>query len=154
MLLKEIKGAFKPPKKSYYIGKIIYGTPYFFPWDFNKNVLTIRKEKPKYLRCSYFRLFGYYISYGWPIKIGKVRLGWKDKWNSPRFEWSPMFYIFFFKWQFCIHWISPNEDEDKYWEMILWYLYYSDKDIKKAEETWGWIDSKTKLSTWDKKNLV
>ena len=23
-------------------------------------------------------------------------------------------------------------------------------DIKKAEESWGWIDSKTKLSTWDK----
>jgi hypothetical protein len=38
--------------------------------------------------------------------------------------------------------------------MILHYLYYADKDIKKAEKTWGWIDYDTKLSTWDKKYLL
>lgn len=147
-IIKNIKGVFKLPIKKYYVGKLLYGTPYFYPWNFNKTILTIRKERPRFLRCKYFKLFDYEISYGWPIKIVKYDLGWKDKFGSPRFEWNPAFQIFFFNWQFCMWWASPVDNEDTYWEMVLWYLFYSDKDINKAKSTWGWRDYHTKESTW------
>jgi hypothetical protein len=152
---QSIKGVFKLPVKSYYFGKIEHGCPYFYPWNFNKTILTIRKERPMFLRCKYFKLFNREISYGWPIKVVKYDLGWKDKFNSPRFEWSPSFQIYFFKWQFCMWWVTPIEDRnnDNYWEQILWYLHYSDKDVNKARDTWGWVDHYTKLSTWKDKYL-
>ncbi len=136
MTIKDIKngirGVFVQPKKIYYLGKIIYGTPYFTPWNFNSSIFTIRKERPKFLRCKYFKLFGYEISYGWPVYIYWGGLGWKDKWNSPRFEWSPAFYIFFFGYQFTIH---------------------CDKDLDKAKKKWGWEDNNGN-STWDNKYLM
>ena len=111
---KNIKGVFKLPVKRYYIGKIVHGCPYFYPWNFNQTILTIRRTRPQYLGCNYFKLFGYEVSYGWPISIVKYDLGWKDKYDSPRFEWSPSFQIYFFKWQFCVWWVSPVGDEDAY----------------------------------------
>lgn len=188
-ILKEIRGVFKKPKKHYYIGEIVHGTPYFPPIGFCSSIIKIRRLKlkteeqlekydkdfphlkgkggpefkfsnmPMVRRSKNWikRIFGsyYWIQIGWPIVIRKQGLGWKDKWNSPRHEWSPAFYIFFFKWQLCVWWLSPcGEREEKYWEMILWWLYYSDKDIKKAEETWGWEDVQTKLSTWNKNYLL
>jgi len=103
-----------------------------------------------------FQLFDnwYWVQIGWPIYIYWHNLGWKDKWGSPRYEWSPAFYIFFFKWQFCIWWGAPDRENDKYYEMILWYLKYSENDIIKAEKTWGWVDYETKKSTWNKKYLL
>ena len=55
----------------------------------------------------------------------------------------------FFKWEFTIRY-----GDDQYWEQVLWYLKYSGKDLKKAEETWGWIDYDTKESTWNKNYLL
>jgi hypothetical protein len=183
-LKQEIKGVFKPPIKKYYLGKLHYGTPYFWPLNFNKNILHIRKliersaqelleyaEKYPYVRnvplfknlpmvqrskhwiVKIFDTY-YYIEIGWPIRVYSNGLGWKDKFNSPRFEWCPAFYIFFFHWQFVIHWNAPDGDNDKYYEMILKYLHYSDKDIKKTEEEWGWINTDTKQSTWNKNYLI
>ena len=103
-----------------------------------------------------FELFDnwYWLQIGWPIYIYWHGLGWKWKFDSTRFEWSPAFYIFFFNWQFCIHWNAPDGDDDKYYEMILHWLYSSKKDITKAEETWGWTDYKTKKSTWNKNYVL
>jgi len=153
-ILKETKNIFKSPKKVYYLGKIHYGSPYFYPWGFNKNILNIRKVKPKFIRCNFFTLFGYQISYGWPIYITWYGLGWKDKFGTPRYEWSPSFQIYFFYWQFCIFWNAPDNDNDKYYEMLLWYLNYSNKDILIAKETWGWINYNTKQSTWNNNYLI
>jgi len=151
---KNIKGIFKLPIKKYYIGKILHGNPYFTPWNFNSSILTIRKKKPKYLRCNHFKLFRYDISYGWPIIISSYNLGWKDKFGTPRFEWNAAFQIYFFKWQFCVYWVSPFKDEDTYWEMILWFIIYSDCDLDKAKKTWDWVDYKTKKSTWNDEYLI
>lgn len=97
----------------------------------------------------------YYITVGWPISIKSIELGWKTKWgDDPRFEWGPSFQIYFFKWQFCIFYEAPDKDDDKYYEMILRWLYFSDKDIIKAEDTWGWVDCNTKKSTWNKDYLI
>lgn len=151
--IREIKGVFKPPKKRYYLGKLQFGNPYFYPWNFNSKILIIKKEKPKYLRCKSFKLFGYHISYGYPIYITWYGLGWKDKFNSPRYEWSPSFQIYFFKWQFCIFWEAPDGDSDKYYEMILWYINYCNKNVEKAEKDWSWSDMSGK-STWNNKYLI
>jgi len=182
MKLKEITSSpFLPPVKKYYLGKLRHGTPYFWPRGFHTTIFSFRKLKltpqedldkmvndhvrksrkfsnlPRYNRSKeyIFKLFGRYFwfSIGSPIKIAKGDLGWKDKFESPRFEWSPFYMICFFNWQFCIHWTAPTKDEDRYWEMVLWYLYYADKDIKKAKSTWPWVDGTTKKSTWDKSLL-
>ena len=44
-LLKEIKGVFKPPKKRYYLGRLAFGNPYFYPWSFHSTIISIRKLK-------------------------------------------------------------------------------------------------------------
>lgn len=185
-LKKQIKGVFVQPVVKYYFGKVAYGTPYFYPKNYNGSIIRIRKLIKKsntlieeynnrypYLKndkrsiytnvpmvCKdvefFVKLFGntYYITLGYPIVIHKGQLGWKDKFDSPRFEWAPSFHIYFFGLQFCKFWVSPDLDNDNYYEMILWYLKYSKKDIKKAEETWGWVNSNTKLSTWNKDYLL
>ncbi len=176
-IFKEIKGVFVKPKKSYYFGRLIHGTPYFYPRNFSNSILKVRKLKltpqekidklpndflkkakkfsnlPMVRRSKdwIIKLFNnhYWVQIGWPFKIHRNDLGWKDKYESPRFEWTPSFQIYLFKWQFCIFWNSQDGNDDKYYEMILWYLYYSDKDIDKAKATWGWVDCETKESTWN-----
>ncbi len=98
----------------------------------------------------------YFIQVGFPFCVHTTRVGWKDKWNSPRFEWLPMFSIYFFELQFCIFWTSPDKGKNpnKYYEMILWYLNYSDKNLEKAKTTWPWLDSETKKSTWNDNFLL
>lgn len=172
------------PKKKYYLGKIKHYCPYFLPMNFNSNIINTRKlklaSKEEYEELNkkrpwnkeqnrftnlplnrrnkdwIIKLFStyYFITISYPFCIHWLELGWKDKWNSPRHEWNPAFYIFFFKWQLCIHWCAPEEDfTERYWEMLLWWLYYSDKDIKKAEESWGWVDTENRKSTWNNKYL-
>ena len=181
-LLKEIKGVFIAPFKKYYLGKLSHGAPYFWPRNFSNTIIKMRKLvetsqddldklQNDWLRKSkrfknlpmvrrskdwIFKLFNnyYWLQIGWPICVYWHGLGWKDKYNSPRYECSPSFYIFFFNWQFCIFWNAPNGDNDKYYEMILWWLKYSNKDISKAKETWGWTDFNTKQSTWNDDYLI
>lgn len=185
-ILDNIKGVFILPKKSYYFGKIKYGTPYFMPINFSSSIIKIRKLKltPKeeldkcpndYIRKNkkysnipmvrrskewIIKVLGYHflIQIGYPFKIHRGELGWKDKFNSPRFEWQPSYQIYFFIWQFCIFWNAPDykkyQDNDKYYEMILWFLEYSNKDIIKAENTWAWIDSDTKQTTWNNRYVI
>lgn len=86
-------------------------------------------------------------------------LCWKDKYNTPRHEENPfvsiaLFNKYFFNWTWKLpphlnnHWI----DNDDYWEQAMWYLYYSDKNIKKAKETWPY--SIDEVSSWKDKFLT
>lgn len=111
------------------------------------------------------KFFGryYLIQLGLPVSIRKIELGWKDKFGSPRYEWSPQFHIYFFGFQFVIWWNAPDGDNDTYYEMILHYLYYTElptvphtliKDIVEAEKQWRWQDATTKESTWNNKYLI
>jgi hypothetical protein len=175
---RKIKGVFKQPVRKYYLGKRKYGTPYFWPWGHAAFFIKIRKLKldkndlnatriidrftnfPTYARIKYkiVKFLGsyWYIGYGWPIKVVSYGLGCKDKFGTPRFEWSPAFHIFFFCWQFRIVWTSPCKDkyEDNYWEQVLWFINYSDCDLQKAKETWPWLDSNTKESSWKDDILI
>lgn len=85
-----------------------------------------------------------------PITIYSYDIGWKDKYNSPRFENNGYFIIFFGRdynkcWQFSITVSAPklfiNNDctrqhmDEHYWETILDYLHYtkcdSDNDFER-----------------------
>lgn len=139
-----------------------------YPWK-NKSIDHKFANLP-FIRRSHFKIFKffncyYFVTWGWPIMISNTQLGWKDKFETPRFEWLPSFKIFFFKWQFCIFWESPEiededesyRDDDQYYEQVLWYLYYANKNIKKAIDTWPWrtvIDSNEKTSTWNSQYLI
>lgn len=158
--IQDSKGIFTSPVKRYYFGKVKFGTPYFYPQKWNSTIIKISKTVPKYNGNKVYKLFGYFIRIGKPVVWRKNELGWKDKFETPRFEWSPAFYLFFFKWQFCIWWCAPDGDNDHYYEMLLWWRYYykrygSEKpNIKKAEEKWPWQDTKTKISTWNKNYII
>jgi len=156
---------FEPPKKQYYLGRVRHGTPHFYPWNYVPSFIEIAwtrncdiKRFKQYSRAwkkVKFKLFDivWYLAIGSPVHISNISLGWKDKYGSPRLEWVPQFHIYFFLWQFSIFWCSQDGNDDKYYEMLLWYEKYCDSDLKKAEDTWGWIDYKTKLSTWNKEYI-
>jgi hypothetical protein len=165
---------FKSLKKKYYLGKLVHGTPYFYPRGFSSSIIEIKKLKltnsdilknknKKFSNLPLIRrsknwtinIFNnyYYIEIGTPIIYHTNELGWKDKYDTPRFEWSPAFFILFFNWQFCIWWIAPVKNQDLYWEMFLWWKYYSNENIIKAKEDWSWCNYEDKISTWDDNNL-
>ena len=133
--MKKLKGVFKPLKC-------------YFKWNINDDWFPmIWCSKPAY------------------IHIMSVDVGWKDKFNSPRYEYPPAIWIHIFKLNMVWYWEFPNEKYmDDYWEQALWYLYYAsynkekkgyDKlDINKARETWPWQDFETKKSSWNDNYLV
>lgn len=86
---------------------------------------------------------------------------WKDKYDSPRFEFEPRVQITLFsKFTLTITWKLPKHlqhlDIEDYWEQALWFLYYYDTisygrlskpDIEKAKESYPylWINNFTKI---------
>ena len=100
---------FKPLRLSFYCGKIALGTPYFLPRKWVKN-----KEKE-----------GYYKAVTRRIGFDFVPLGWKTKYDSYRFEFSPMISFVFFKWQIAVTFVA--EHSDQYWESWLYYTRETDK---------------------------
>lgn len=179
-IIKGIDGVFKPPQLNIYCGKIKFYAPYFLPWGFNSSIIVIKKlqkrdlnkvytqlrtsalpyilpmiRREKYIVIKLFNEY-YYISIGIPIKLHYNELGWKSKWVSPRFEWLPTISLYFFKWQITFYWKNPVGDkyDDTYYEQIVWFLHYSNKDIEVAKETWPWFKPDTNESTWNDKYLI
>lgn len=179
-MYKGMRGVFKYPRIQIRLKKE-QGYPYFIPTNYNGKIMSIRKLEftsdeqfnqliegrpwlntfenrfrnlPMVRRSKdrIIKLFGnyYWVQIGWPIKAAFTELGWKDKFDTPRFEWCPAFNLYFFGLQFQILFA----ESDKYWEEFLWYYYYSDRDIVKAKETWGWRDAETKESTWKDDYLI
>lgn len=185
-LLKSIKESpFKPLVKKWYVGKIVHGSPYFYPIGFHPTIFSIRKlklrdeksyqemikdrpwltEQERYINLPMVRrnkdkiisFMGnkYFISWGYPIAYREVELGWKDKYETPRFEWGPSRMLYFFKWQVCIFYNPENSISgvSNYWEMYLWWKNYSVRNLSIAKSTWPWREGLTKESTWDENNL-
>jgi len=82
---------------------------------------------------------------------------WKDKYDSPRYEFAPQINLIFFKWQIFISLHAPSKgsldeslvNDDEYWEQILWTAYYTkSKTLKEAKETYPWTDYDTNQSSW------
>ena len=102
MIWKLINSPFKFPKIKFYLGKVRMGVPYYTPRRWTKEGYEPKKV-------------GYNI----------VRLGYKYKFDSIRFEWNPMFSFVFFGLQFCIF-IAPKNDSS-YWESWIYYNEHTDK---------------------------
>ena len=92
------------------------------------------------------------------IHIRTCDVGWKDKWDTPRFESVPHIWIYLFGLNLVWYWEwSKDYDGEHYWEQVLWYLHYYDTysqglldspDINRARESWPWRGSDDK-STWN-----
>lgn len=75
------------------------------------------------------------------LKINVFDLMWKDKYNSPRHEFSPRAFISLFNYiHLYIEWTlgSDSMDDMVYWEAILDWIYYG-KDLQEACTT-GWTN--------------
>jgi len=136
---------FKPPRLSFYCGKITLGTPYFYPRKWVRN-----KEKEGYLTAV-------------PRKIGFdfVPLGWKTKYDDYRFEFSPMISFVFLKWQIAVTFVAPH-DVDHYWESWLYYTRETKGDTAErvalcrqlAPQTWTRHHQDGTKETTDYYNLI
>lgn len=108
-----------------------------------------------------------WVSKPHPIQIISSDVGWKDKYDSPRYEDPPYIWIHLFGYSFIWFWeLKPPHydmfDVEQFWEQALWYLYYyrntsygclEAPDISKAKKSWPWEDYETKKSTWSDKYL-
>lgn len=145
--LRVLNSPFKTPRLKFYLGKLAYGTPYFYPrrWvnvtkdeakerateKFNKLVDAGRKPKPSLWKQLYKDSLGAKKAVDKKIGFDLVGLGYKYKWDEPRFEWGPMFSFVFFKWQFCIFVSVPEPSH--YWEAWIYYDQETDKSLSKRE---------------------
>lgn len=128
-------------------------------------IKTINKVKGifKPFKCCFkysFKKWDYYpvlwCSKPLPIQIMFRDVMWKDKNDSPQYEVCPYIWIHLYKLNLIWYWLPPADykEVEDFWEQVLWYLYYSNKNINKAKETWPWRDYITKESTWNDKFLI
>ena len=137
------------------------------------NIISINLDRQKDMKAikevfiplkCYFKFTRKYAPFMFANHYGKLLsiiirdVQWKDKYNTPRYEESPFISISLFdKFVFNWTWELPKEieehwiDIDDYWEQGLWWLYYSNKDIDKARETWPWTGGENDISTWKDK---
>lgn len=80
---------------------------------------------------------------------------WKDKFYTPRFEYNPRIIINLYWLGVVVEFTPPFDilETNEYWEQYLWWKEYSNCDLKKAKDTWEWVDSDTGKSTWNDKYL-
>lgn len=108
-------------------------------YEFNK----FYKSKKENIKCIPYIFFGrsgeltmFPIStkcIGSLFDIHAFRLMWKDKYNSPRYEYFPFINItFLHKWQISIQWIINTSKysgylqyQDEWWERFLRNKYYN-----------------------------
>lgn len=155
LYLKTYNSPFKPLKLEWYFGKVAKGVPYFLPrrWrkttireaieNATKSINTINLNKRSFE--DWFKHHKRYTK-AIPKKIGFdfVNLGWKTKYGSHRFEYSPVWSFVAFGYQVTLTFIAPELDH--YWESFLAYHYETDKKlsvrerlddcIKKFPQTW------------------
>ena len=121
-VIKKAKGVFKKPVKKWY-------------WGFGINKRVFKPYNNDYINPVLY--------------INKWSLSWKPKYDYVCFEDNPHVWFCFFRFfWFGYRLVSPVEEdfEDSYWEQMIWYVNYSDCDLKKAEETY--------FGTWEKKYLI
>ena len=142
--IKVLWSPFKPFKVSFYAGKTVIGTPYFFPRKTVKfteediqNAMVKHRDNKNYVQHLDSKLYDMYKNYNKfvPLKVGFdwCSLGYKTKWSDTdfRFEWNPVFTFVFFGYQLALTVYSPYYDH--YWTSWLYYEYATDKTKSKRE---------------------
>ena len=92
------------------------------------------------------------LPYGLPdkwIELYIYDVTWKDKYNSPRFEFAPQINLDLFKKDQLLLTFQTSDD-DIYWETILDIIYYN-KSLKEAIDRNTWETcSKEKINAFTK----
>ena len=92
------------------------------------------------------------LPYGLPdkwIELYIYDVTWKDKYNSPRFEFAPQINLDLFK-KYQLLLTFQTSDDDIYWETILDIIYYN-KSLKEAIDTNTWENcNKEKINAFTK----
>ena len=164
---------FKKPKFKFYFGPM---------WKYKGKVQTEFGEyddyeyKGGYWPAASTEYLKWYTPKWFPIHVMSWDIGWKDKYNTPRYEHLGHFIIFFGRdyhkhWQFSMTVTAPDffcnndctieDHDDNYWESMLWYLNYADqynilnkkRDIVKARNSMrkdGW----SRTDKTDIKNFI
>lgn len=96
------------------------------------------------------------LPYGLPdkwIELYIYDVTWKDKYNSPRFEFTPQINLNLFK-KYQLLLTFQTSDDYLYWETILDIIYYN-KSLKEAidENTWENCN-KEKINAFTKRFLT
>lgn len=179
--LKVLFSPFKPFRVKCYIGKTRIGVPYFYPrkwvkatperakkaaldrileeekWN-KRNPNSARKVK------SFDDLYKEYMKYRFavPLKVGfsYCGLGWKTKYDSYRYETSPVFSFVFFGYQIAL--TVDHKHPDQYWESWLYYEYETkgtrEERVKqcreKAPQTWTTYKQGKEKETVDYYELI
>lgn len=142
LFLRTYNSPFKPLKLKWYIGKTKIGVPLFYPrvWvkHTEKEILdlaTIKFNDPQYAKNGLEYWIKNYRNCrkAVPKKVGfDFRdLFWKTKYDSYRFEFSPVWSFVFFGYQIAVIFIAPEAYH--YWESFLFYHKDTDKS-KSAKE--------------------
>jgi len=179
--LKVLFSPFKPFRVKCYIGKTRIGVPYFYPRKWVKATperakkaaldRILEEEKwnkrnPNFARKvkSFDDLYEEYMKYRFavPLKVGfsYCGLGWKTKYDSYRYETSPVFSFVFFGYQIAL--TVGHKHPDQYWESWLYYEYETkgtrEERVKqcreKAPQTWTTYKQGKEKETVDYYELI
>ena len=135
---------FKTLKLKWYFGKVAKPVPYFLPrkwvkYTYEDALEKTREHLKKHPQSSklipFDKLVDSYKNYSKaiPRKIGFdfIELGWKTKYNSYRFEFSPIWSFVCFGYQIAVTFVAPHLD--RYWECFLYYSRDTDKSKSRKE---------------------
>lgn len=96
------------------------------------------------------------LPYGLPdkwIELYIYDVTWKDKYNSPRFEFTPQINLNLFK-KYQLLLTFQTSDDYLYWETILDIIYYN-KSLKEAVDRNTWETcNKEKINAFTKRFLT
>jgi len=141
--LKAYNSPFKTPTLKWYFGKTRLGVPYMLPrkwvkFTYEDALESATKEVNNERMANYGKnpldIVDKYKNYSKavPLKFGfsSCGLGWKTKFDSYRFEYSPVLSFVFFGYQIAITVVAPHCYH--YWESFLAWHYETDKT-----KSWG-----------------
>ena len=122
----------------------VYSNPLYYQ---NSKILKVFKRCPFKMHIGKY----HYIMFSDPIRNRPIEilftgLGWKDKYNSPRYEYPPNILFKFFNFEFRIIWTWGDYLKDTiYWEDVLSYYEYNTslKDIGSS----SWIKDKKEINS-------
>jgi hypothetical protein len=173
LYLKTYFSPFKPLKLKFYFGKISQGVPYFLPrkWVRLTTAEAIEKAEESFSsRNLQERTLNEWVEWhknfkrAVPLKFGfsYCGLGWKTKFDSYRFEFSPIWSFVAFGYQLTLTFFAENEDQ--YWESFLAWEYETDKSLdwvervkdcrKRFPQTWNQYREGEKKETVDYYKLI
>ena len=122
----------------------VYSNPLYYQ---NSKILKVFKRCPFKIHIGKY----HYIMFSDPIRNRSIEilftgLGWKDKYNSPRYEYPPNILFKFFNFEFRIIWTWGDYLKDTiYWEDVLSYYEYNTslKDIRSS----SWIKDEKEINS-------